>query len=150
MSNVAVIHVRVIFISAFLFYCLLLNHSFPTNPNRITNCFKLILFYITTLPTTLLLRRYFDLTSNIGSQFAASLLDQLLASQPKNPETLEQDKAEREQIITRATTAATKAGYAEGIKDGVEDEATAIRLGKIAGKYLKQRRAVHRVYGKHL
>merc|ERR1711865_998947 len=27
-------------------YCLLLNHSFPTNPNKITNCFKLILFYL--------------------------------------------------------------------------------------------------------
>ena len=42
-SNVAVMIVRVIFISSFLFYCLLLNHSFPTNPNKITNCFKLIL-----------------------------------------------------------------------------------------------------------
>ena len=40
-SNVAVIVVEVIFISSFLFYCLLLNHSFPTNPNSITNCFKL-------------------------------------------------------------------------------------------------------------
>ena len=36
---VAVIIVRIVFISAFLFYCLLLNHSFPTNPNKITNCF---------------------------------------------------------------------------------------------------------------
>ena len=27
--------------SAFLFYCLLLNHSFQTNPNSVTNCFKL-------------------------------------------------------------------------------------------------------------
>ena len=42
-SNVAVIIVRVVFIRSFLFYCLLLNHSFPTNPNSITNCFKLIL-----------------------------------------------------------------------------------------------------------
>ena len=40
-SNVAVMIVRVISISSFLFYCLLLNLSFPTNPNRITNCFKL-------------------------------------------------------------------------------------------------------------
>ena len=40
-SNVAVIIVKVIFISAFLFYCLLLNHTFPTNPNKITNCFQL-------------------------------------------------------------------------------------------------------------
>ena len=40
-SNVAVITDRIIFIGLFLFYCLLLNHSFPTNPNRITNCFKL-------------------------------------------------------------------------------------------------------------
>ena len=32
-----------IFMSSFLFYCLLLNHSFPTNSNKITNCFKLIL-----------------------------------------------------------------------------------------------------------
>ena len=39
--NVAVIIVRVIFISSFPFYCLLYNHSFQTNPNRITNCFKL-------------------------------------------------------------------------------------------------------------
>ena len=31
------------FISPFLFYCLLLNHSFPTNPNKITNCFKTFL-----------------------------------------------------------------------------------------------------------
>jgi hypothetical protein len=40
-SNVAVIIVRIVFISSFLFYCLLLNYSFQTNPNRITNCFKL-------------------------------------------------------------------------------------------------------------
>ena len=40
-SNVAVILVRIIFISSFLFYCLLLNHSFPTNPNSVTNFFKL-------------------------------------------------------------------------------------------------------------
>ena len=40
-SNVAVIPVRVVFIGSFLFYCLLLNHSFQTNPNKITNCFKL-------------------------------------------------------------------------------------------------------------
>ena len=40
-SNVAVIHVRIVFISSFFFYCLLLNHSFQTNPNKITNCFKL-------------------------------------------------------------------------------------------------------------
>ena len=58
-SNVAVIIVSIVFISSFLFYCLLLNHSFPTNPNKITNCFKLILS-VTTLQTTLLLRRYFD------------------------------------------------------------------------------------------
>ena len=45
-SNVAVIIVRKVFISAFLFYCLLLNYSFPTNPNSVTNCFKLILFYL--------------------------------------------------------------------------------------------------------
>ena len=37
---------RIVFISTFLFYCLLFNHSFPTNPNRITNCYKLILFYL--------------------------------------------------------------------------------------------------------
>ena len=40
-SNVAVIIVKIVLISAFLFYCLLLNHSFKTNPNRITNCFQL-------------------------------------------------------------------------------------------------------------
>jgi len=45
-SNVAVIIVRIIFISPFLFYCLLLNHSFPTNPNSVTDCFKLILFLL--------------------------------------------------------------------------------------------------------
>ena len=50
-SNVAVIHVRIIFIGSFLFYCLLLNYSFQTNPNSITNCFKLFLS-ITTLQTT--------------------------------------------------------------------------------------------------
>jgi len=40
---VAIIIVRIVFIHSFLFYCLLLKHSFPTNPNKITNCFKLIL-----------------------------------------------------------------------------------------------------------
>ena len=48
---IAVIIVRVIFIRSFLFYCLLLNHSFPTNPNMITNCFKLFSQF-TTLQTT--------------------------------------------------------------------------------------------------
>ena len=56
---VAVIIVRIVFISSFLFYCFLLNHSFQTNPNKITNCFQLILS-IYKLTTTLLLRRYFD------------------------------------------------------------------------------------------
>ena len=45
-SNVAVIHVRIVFIGSFLFYCLLLNHSFPTNPNSITNCFETFLFLL--------------------------------------------------------------------------------------------------------
>ena len=45
-SNVAVIIVRIVFISSILFYCLLSNHSFSTNPNKITNCFQLILFYL--------------------------------------------------------------------------------------------------------
>ena len=48
-SSVAVIIVRYTSTSSFLFYCLLSNHSFPTNPNRITNCFKLILSLFTTL-----------------------------------------------------------------------------------------------------
>ena len=39
-SNVAVIIVRIVLISSFFFYCFLLNHSFPTNPNKITNCFS--------------------------------------------------------------------------------------------------------------
>ena len=47
-ANVAVIIVRLIFISAFLFYCLLSNHIFQTSPNSVTNCFKLFLS-ITTL-----------------------------------------------------------------------------------------------------
>ena len=40
-SVLAVIILKIVFISLFFFYCLLLNHSFQTNPNRITNCFKL-------------------------------------------------------------------------------------------------------------
>ena len=44
---VAVIIVRIFFfITAFLFYCLLYHHSFPTNPNSVTNCIKLILFLL--------------------------------------------------------------------------------------------------------
>ena len=46
-SNVAVIIDRIVFISPFLFYCLLLNYSFPTNPNRITNCFQLFSLFTT-------------------------------------------------------------------------------------------------------
>ena len=50
---VAVIIVRIVLISSFFFYCLLLNHSFSTNPNRIIlTALKLILFLFTTLPTT--------------------------------------------------------------------------------------------------
>ena len=44
-SNVAVIVVRIVFTSSFLFYCLLLNHSFPTIPNKITNCFNYLQLY---------------------------------------------------------------------------------------------------------
>ena len=44
-SNVAVIIVSIVSIRAFLFYCFLLNHSFPTKPNKITNCFKLLDLY---------------------------------------------------------------------------------------------------------
>ena len=44
---VAVIIVRIVFIGSFLFYCRLLNHSFPTNPNKITNCFKLFSLFTT-------------------------------------------------------------------------------------------------------
>ena len=40
MRNVVVIIIRDIFISTFFFYCLLCKHSFPTNPNSSTNCFK--------------------------------------------------------------------------------------------------------------
>ena len=59
-QNVAAIIVRVIFIGAFFFYCLLLNHSFPTNPNKMTNCFQLFSLF-TTLPTTFAqCVRYFD------------------------------------------------------------------------------------------
>ena len=58
-SNIAVIIVEIIFIGSFLFYCLLLNHSFQTNPNSVTNCFQLFSFYYN-FTTTLFLRRYFD------------------------------------------------------------------------------------------
>ena len=34
LSILVVIIVKVIFISSFLFYCLLFNHSFPTNPKQ--------------------------------------------------------------------------------------------------------------------
>ena len=44
--------VGIFFISPFL-YCLLLNHSFQTNPNSVTNCFQLFLS-VTTLQLHLL------------------------------------------------------------------------------------------------
>ena len=60
-SNVAVIIVRIVFISSFLFYCLLLNHSFQTNPNSVTNCFNLFSFCLQLYKLhLLLLSRYFD------------------------------------------------------------------------------------------
>ena len=60
-SNVAVIIVRIVSISSFLFYCLFLNHSFSTNPNMITNCFQLFSFYLQLYKLhLLLLSRYFD------------------------------------------------------------------------------------------
>jgi len=57
-SNVAVIIVGIVFLNAFLFYCLLFIHSFQTNPNKITNCLKL--FSLLQLTTTLLLRRFLN------------------------------------------------------------------------------------------
>ena len=59
-SNVAAIIVRIVFISSFLIYCLLLNHSFQTNPNSVTNCFKTFSLYLqlTTLQLQMLLRRF--------------------------------------------------------------------------------------------
>ena len=60
-SNVAVIIVKVIFISSFLFYCLLLNHSFQTNPNKITNCFQLFSLLQLYKLHLLLLSRYFNI-----------------------------------------------------------------------------------------
>ena len=57
---VAVIIVRIVFYRSFLVYCLLLNHSFSTNPNRITNCYKLFSLYLYyNFTTTLLLRSLF-------------------------------------------------------------------------------------------
>ena len=53
-SNVAVIIVGIVFISSFLLYCLLLTHSFPTNPNSGTNCFKTYSSLFTTLQLHLL------------------------------------------------------------------------------------------------
>ena len=44
-SNVAVIFIKIVFIGLFLFYCLLLNHSFQKNPNKITNCFELFSYH---------------------------------------------------------------------------------------------------------
>ena len=41
-SNVAVTIVEIVFTNSFLFYCLLYNHSFQTNPNSMTNLFKLL------------------------------------------------------------------------------------------------------------
>jgi hypothetical protein len=38
---VAIIIVGLVFIRSFLFYCLLLNRMFQTNPNKMTNCLKL-------------------------------------------------------------------------------------------------------------
>ena len=52
MSIVAVIIVGFTSTSLFLFYCLLSNHSFSTNPNRITNCFQLFSLCLQTLQTT--------------------------------------------------------------------------------------------------
>ena len=46
-SNVAVIIVRIVFVSSFIFYCLLCNHSFQTDPNKITNCFQLFSLFTT-------------------------------------------------------------------------------------------------------
>ena len=62
--NVAVTIVRIVFISQFLFYCLLLNHSFPTNPNRITNCFQLFSLF-TTYNYICSMRRYFDFCTKL-------------------------------------------------------------------------------------
>jgi hypothetical protein len=65
----AVIIVRVIFICSFLFCCLLFNHSFPTNPNKITNCF-INLFSSVYLQTTFAqcVSSIFDFLNTVKSQ----------------------------------------------------------------------------------
>jgi hypothetical protein len=66
-SNVAVIIVGILFINSFLYYCLLSNHSFQTNPNKITNCFKLILLC-------------YNFTNYIAPAFAILIFEQVSVS----------------------------------------------------------------------
>ena len=78
---IVVIIVRIVFIGSFLFYCLLLNHSFQTNPNSVTNCFKLILSIYNFTITFAQCVRYFDfftVTATIAYNAAASAVESAL------------------------------------------------------------------------
>ena len=71
--------------------------------------------------------------ASVATQFAQELLNALMASQPNNPDTANQDQAERNQVLAQASASASKAGYAAGVEKGIDDEAGAIKAGKLAG-----------------
>ena len=71
--------------------------------------------------------------ANVAVRFAEALLNDLMKSQPKNPDNEEQDAAERAQVLAQVSAAASKGGFAAGTAAGVDTEASAIKTGKIAG-----------------
>ena len=60
---VVVIIVRIVFICSFFFECLLLNHSFQINPNRITNCIQLLFLIIITTTFHIIIYRRINIIS---------------------------------------------------------------------------------------
>ena len=111
-----------IFFSSFLFCCLFYNHSFQTNPNKITNCFKTF-HSVYNFATTLLLRRFLDyLTSEEYEQGLQSLAeanarlrDQLIALQK---ETKEKDATSKEMNEAMNQTYATANQEIQNLQTG--------------------------------
>ena len=111
-----VIIARIVFIHSFFFYWLLLNHSFKTSLNNITNLSKLIIFL---LQLHLLLRRFQETFERRTPKPKKS---KFIIEEPEDYN--EEDENEDDFEIDSSTTEIIEDEEEEDFDSGVEDEMT--------------------------
>ena len=141
-ANVAVVIVRVIFISFFLCCCLFYNLSFQTNPNSVTYCFKL--FSLLQLTTTFAqcVRLIFETEYNDDSSNGESdtMETSLIGSEHTSSSSTSTSSSPSSD--TNLGSTGSTLGY------DAQDYPNRMELPEYdAGEYLSGRERVHRVYG---